>query len=41
MVKQKSLQEREKTKRQLAETRMLAVHVRRRVPLGTDRNHSR
>ena len=40
-VKQKSRQEREKTKRQLAETRMLAVHVRRRVPLGTDRNHSR
>ena len=41
LVKQKSRQEREKTKRQLAETRMLAVHVRRRVPLGTDRNHSR
>uniref|UniRef100_H2Z6I1 WAC domain-containing protein n=1 Tax=Ciona savignyi TaxID=51511 RepID=H2Z6I1_CIOSA len=38
---QKSKQEQAKADRQLEETRTLARHLRRRLPLGTDRNHSR
>ena len=40
-VEQRNRQEMEKADKQLVETRMLARHVRRRIPLGTDRNHSR
>ncbi|CAK8676632.1 unnamed protein product [Clavelina lepadiformis] len=40
-AEQRNRQEMEKADKQLVETRMLARHVRRRIPLGTDRNHSR
>nr|XP_018670950.1 tyrosine-protein kinase BAZ1B isoform X2 [Ciona intestinalis] len=41
LQEQRSKQESERADRQLEETRTLARHLRRRLPLGTDRNHSR